>query len=239
MFALEDRATHELIGILGAQTMRFEVPNLPQPAVEIGWRLAAHAQSRGLATEGASALLTHLRNETTLREVVAITTPDNLASQNVMRKLDMIPRPELTFDHPLVAPDSPPLPTRPLQPGANLTMRPTHPPRLCSSSPSPSRSAATPTPAPKPATPAAAPPNTPPAPPSRHPPSPSSTKPPKAPSPSSPPPPPPTTKSSPSSTNSATPPTPAPSTNSTSPKSRRRPRPHGLVPHLPRPQVRR
>ena len=107
MFALEDRTTAELLGILGAQTMRFAVPNLPQPAVEIGWRLAAHAHNRGLATEGARALLAHLRTTTTLREVVAITTPDNLASQNVMRKLGMLPRPELTFDHPLIAPGHP------------------------------------------------------------------------------------------------------------------------------------
>jgi RimJ/RimL family protein N-acetyltransferase len=105
MFALEDRTTAELLGILGAQTMRFEIPNLTQPAVEIGWRLAAHAQGRGLATEGARAILTHLRTTTSLREVVAITTPDNLPSQNIMRKLGMIPRPELTFDHPLIAPD--------------------------------------------------------------------------------------------------------------------------------------
>jgi RimJ/RimL family protein N-acetyltransferase len=107
MFAAEDRNDHTFLGVLGAQTMRFEIPNLPQPAVEIGWRLAAHAHNRGLATEGARALLTHLRNTTTLREVVAITTLDNLASQNVMRKLGMRPRPELTFDHPLIAPDHP------------------------------------------------------------------------------------------------------------------------------------
>jgi len=68
MFALEDRTTAELVGILGAQTMRFEA---------------------------------------TVRDVVAITTPDNLASQNVMRKLGMLPRPELTFDHPLIAADHP------------------------------------------------------------------------------------------------------------------------------------
>ena len=107
MFAVEDLHDHSFLGVLGAQTMRFEIPNLPQPAVEIGWRLAAHAQGRGLATEGARAILTHLRNETALREVVAITTSDNLASQNVMRKLNMIPRPELTFDHPLIAADHP------------------------------------------------------------------------------------------------------------------------------------
>jgi RimJ/RimL family protein N-acetyltransferase len=107
MFAVEDRNDRTFLGVIGAQTMRFEIPHFPQPAVEIGWRLAAHAHGRGLATEGARAILTHLRNETTLREVVAITTPDNLSSENVMRKLNMIARPELTFDHPLIAPDNP------------------------------------------------------------------------------------------------------------------------------------
>ncbi|MGA8938897.1 MAG: GNAT family N-acetyltransferase [Acidobacteriaceae bacterium] len=107
MFAAEDRANGDLLGILGAQTMRYEIPSLPQPAVEIGWRLATHAQGRGLATEGAQAILNHLRNHTNLTQVVAITTPDNEPSQNVMRKLGMTSRPELTFDHPLVADDSP------------------------------------------------------------------------------------------------------------------------------------
>ena len=107
MFAVENRNDGTFLGVIGAQTMRFEIPNLPQPAVEIGWRLAAHAHGRGLATEGARAILKHLRNETTLRDVVAITTPDNLASQNVMRKLNMTVRPELTFDHPLIVPDHP------------------------------------------------------------------------------------------------------------------------------------
>ena len=106
MFALEDRTTAELVGILGAQTMRFEVPNLPQPAVELGWRLAAHAHGQGYATEGARALI-DLARQLRLPSVVAITTPDNLASQNVMRKLNMLARPELTFDHPLIAPDHP------------------------------------------------------------------------------------------------------------------------------------
>jgi len=107
MFAVEDRTDATLLGVIGAQTMRFEIPSLPSPAVELGWRLASHAHGRGIATEGARAILDHLRTTTNLREVVAITTPDNLPSQNVMRKLGMTPRPELTFDHPLVPPDSP------------------------------------------------------------------------------------------------------------------------------------
>ncbi len=107
MLAATDRLSGEFLGVLGAQMMRFELPNLSQPAVEIGWRLIAPAHGRGLATEGARAVIDHLRKQTNLREVVAITTPDNNASQNVMRKLGMTERPELTFDHPLIAIDSP------------------------------------------------------------------------------------------------------------------------------------
>jgi RimJ/RimL family protein N-acetyltransferase len=107
MFAVEGRHDGTFLGVLGAQTLRFEIPNVPQPAVEIGWRLASHAHGRGLATEGARAILDHLRQHTNLTEVVAFTTPDNFPSQNVMRKLGMTPRPELTFDHPLVAADHP------------------------------------------------------------------------------------------------------------------------------------
>ena len=107
MFAAEDRSTGDFIGVIGAQTMRFPVPNLPQPAVEIGWRLTAAAQGRGLATEGATAVLDYLRQLGVIDEVVAITTPLNLPSRNVMQKLRMQHRPELTFDHPLVPTDSP------------------------------------------------------------------------------------------------------------------------------------
>jgi len=114
MFACEargngdpDKTTGELLGILGAQTMRFAVPNLPQPAVEIGWRLATHAQGKGLATEGANAILNFLRETTSLTEVVAITAVANQASRRVMEKLGMTYAPELTFEHPNIPQDSP------------------------------------------------------------------------------------------------------------------------------------
>lgn len=102
MFAVEDQLSGQFIGVIGAQTMRFAVPNLPQPAVEIGWRLTTTSQGRGLATEGAAAVLDHLRQLGTVSEVVAITTPLNGPSRNVMHKLGMQHRPELTFNHPLV-----------------------------------------------------------------------------------------------------------------------------------------
>jgi RimJ/RimL family protein N-acetyltransferase len=100
------KQTGDFLGIIGMQTMYIEVPYLPQPAVELGWRLASHAHGQGYATEGAQAFV-DLARHLHLPSVVAITTPDKLASQNVMRKLGMTPRPELTFDHPLIAPNHP------------------------------------------------------------------------------------------------------------------------------------
>jgi RimJ/RimL family protein N-acetyltransferase len=90
MFAVADRINGQFVGV----------------AVEIGWRLTAASQGRGLATEGAIAVLDHLRQLGTVREVVAITTPSNAPSRNVMQKLGMQHRPELAFDHPLVPADS-------------------------------------------------------------------------------------------------------------------------------------
>lgn len=102
MLAAIDRDTNTLAGVLGMQTMRFAVPNLPQPAVEIGWRLALSAQGRGLATEGARAVIDHAFHAVGLQQVAAITVPANTPSRHVMGKLGMTHRPELTFDHPSI-----------------------------------------------------------------------------------------------------------------------------------------
>lgn len=102
MYAAEDPATGTFLGAIGAQTMRFAVPGLAQPAIEIGWRLASSAQGRGLATEGAQLVLRHVLQHKAATQIVAITVPDNLPSRRVMEKLGMTHRPELTFEHPLV-----------------------------------------------------------------------------------------------------------------------------------------
>jgi RimJ/RimL family protein N-acetyltransferase len=102
MFAAEHAATGDLVGILGMQTMRDAVPNLPQPAVEIGWRLRRDYHGQGLATEGARAVINFAFSQLHLAEVVAITAEGNAASRHVMQKLGMTHRPELTFDHPRV-----------------------------------------------------------------------------------------------------------------------------------------
>jgi RimJ/RimL family protein N-acetyltransferase len=101
-FAATLRDTGAFIGTIGLQTMRDAVPNLPRPAVEIGWRLAQSAQGKGLATEGARAIVDHAFNQLGINEVVAITALPNRASRHVMEKLGMTHRPELDFDHPRV-----------------------------------------------------------------------------------------------------------------------------------------
>jgi RimJ/RimL family protein N-acetyltransferase len=102
MFAAEEIATGELLGVIGMQTMHTIVPNLPQPAVEIGWRLRRESQGQGLATEGARALIDHAFQELHLPELIAITATGNAASRHVMDKLGMTHRPDLDFDHPRV-----------------------------------------------------------------------------------------------------------------------------------------
>jgi RimJ/RimL family protein N-acetyltransferase len=96
----ELRSTGAFARIIGAQTMRDVVPNLPQPAVEIGWRLPCAFHGQGLATEGARATVDFCFNTLNLPEVVAVTALGNRASRRVMEKLNMTHRPDLDFDHP-------------------------------------------------------------------------------------------------------------------------------------------
>lgn len=103
MFAAELRSTRELAGVIGMQTMRDVVPNLPQPAVEIGWRLAGRFQGKGLATEGARSVLEFAFLQRGLSEIVSITAVGNKASRNVMQKLGLTHQPSLDFDHPRMA----------------------------------------------------------------------------------------------------------------------------------------
>lgn len=101
--ATELRETSEFIGFIGLQTMSFELPAISQPAVEIGWRLMPEVWNRGLATEGARAILRYAFTQLRLEEVVAITVPTNYPSRRVMEKLGMTYDPKDDFDNPRVA----------------------------------------------------------------------------------------------------------------------------------------
>ncbi|ADW69788.1 GNAT family N-acetyltransferase [Granulicella tundricola] len=103
----EHAQTGAYVGIVGMQVMSTIVPNLPQPAVEIGWRLTRAAHGHGYATEAARAFVGHAFNTLHLPELVAITATSNQPSRHVMEKLGMTHRPELTFNHPMVPADHP------------------------------------------------------------------------------------------------------------------------------------
>ena len=86
------------IGFIGLSIPSFDAPFMP--AVEIGWRLAADHWGRGLATEGARAVLRHAFETLGLTSLVSFTVPQNLRSRRVMEKLGMIHDPSADFDHP-------------------------------------------------------------------------------------------------------------------------------------------
>ena len=100
LYAVEAPEIAPLIGFAGLVNVG---PHMPMaPAVEIAWTFHWRHWRQGYATEAAQAALTDGFARLNLREVVAFTTPVNLASQNVMRRLHMIRAAELDFDHPRI-----------------------------------------------------------------------------------------------------------------------------------------
>lgn len=96
-WAVQDRASGRLAGMIGLHT---PAPELPfSPCVEVGWRLARPYWGQGLATEGAKAALEFAWNVLQQGEVVAFTAVLNKPSQVVMQRLGMQPDAQ-TFMHP-------------------------------------------------------------------------------------------------------------------------------------------
>lgn len=103
LFAAEISATGEFIGFIGLTTLDFSIPGVAQPTVEIGWRLARAHWGKGLATEGAQAVVRYAFDTLRLKEIVSITVPANIRSRRVMEKIGMTHIPALDFDHPRIA----------------------------------------------------------------------------------------------------------------------------------------
>jgi RimJ/RimL family protein N-acetyltransferase len=97
LYAAEFRDTAEFIGFIGLWVPSF------MDVVEIGWRLAPAWWNRGLATEGARAVLRTAFEDLGLTEVVAFTVPANLPSRRVMEKIGMRYDASGDFDHPAIA----------------------------------------------------------------------------------------------------------------------------------------
>lgn len=81
----EDRATGEPVGRGGLHVLMLD----GRPEVEVGWAILRERWGEGLATEGGAAALGEAWGTLGLREVVAITLPDNHTSRRVMAKLGM------------------------------------------------------------------------------------------------------------------------------------------------------
>jgi len=97
-FAAELREDGGFLGYVSLWVPTFHAHFMP--AVEIGWRFSADYWGRGLATEGARALVGHAFTKLGLDSLVSFTVPQNLRSRRVMEKLCMTHDARDDFDHP-------------------------------------------------------------------------------------------------------------------------------------------
>lgn len=104
-WAVERRDTGAFIGFCGLKMAPLGIAGL-SGFPEIGWRLARAAWGQGFASEAAQASLDWGWSHGFAR-IVAMTVPANTRSQAVMQRIGMQRRPDLDFDHPLLAADNP------------------------------------------------------------------------------------------------------------------------------------
>ena len=102
-WAVEAPGLAPFIGAVGLGHVQYEASFTP--AVEVAWRLDQRFWGQGYATEAARAAMADGFARLGLREIVAVTTLGNIASQRVMQRLGMTR--SIEFDHPLLAEDSP------------------------------------------------------------------------------------------------------------------------------------
>ena len=80
----EEKPKKKFIGI-------FALIYIPKTVkVEVGYRLQQSAWGRGLATEGARALVRYGMCELGLERIAGLTHPENVASQNVLKKAGLV-----------------------------------------------------------------------------------------------------------------------------------------------------
>lgn len=100
-YAVDELQTHQWIGFIGFQNVRFEAEFTP--AVEIGYRLLPSAWGKGIGSEGSLASLKHASTALPFNEVVSFTAKINIPSQRVMQKIGMNYQGD--FDHPMINPN--------------------------------------------------------------------------------------------------------------------------------------
>ena len=98
LYAAQSHQEHAFVGFIGLAVPTFQAHFTP--CVEIGWRLFPEYWGRGLATEGARAVVRHAFDVLGLCSLVAFTVPENIRSRRVMEKIGMTHDPSDDFDHP-------------------------------------------------------------------------------------------------------------------------------------------
>jgi [ribosomal protein S5]-alanine N-acetyltransferase len=83
MWAVVPKGQTEPVGLAGL------VKRDVLPHVDVGYAFLESAWGRGYATEAAAAVLAYARGPLGLETVVAITSPDNTASQTVLQKIGL------------------------------------------------------------------------------------------------------------------------------------------------------
>lgn len=96
-WAIEDRATGELAGTVGAFFRETQLPLGPESEIEVGWNVFPRFARRGYATEAARAVIADAFARHRVPRVFALTAPHNTASQAVARKLGMTRADDVDF----------------------------------------------------------------------------------------------------------------------------------------------
>jgi RimJ/RimL family protein N-acetyltransferase len=100
LWAVATRADDTFLGFTGLALHTFEAPFTP--AVEIGWRFARGAWSRGYATEAATAALRYGFETVGLPEILSWTAATNQGSRRLMERIGLIRDLDGDFEHPNV-----------------------------------------------------------------------------------------------------------------------------------------
>ena len=101
LWAVEEKETGNFMGFIGLSEKFIERVSFT-PCIEIGWRLDKEFWGRGYATEGALEVLRFAQEELKIDQIYSYTARINTPSINVMKKIGLIERPELDFDHPKI-----------------------------------------------------------------------------------------------------------------------------------------
>ncbi|CAM3182913.1 GNAT family N-acetyltransferase [Vibrio rarus] len=105
MWVVEEKASHQFIGMVGLQQRSEKEGILNHPFVEIAWRLSDRFWGQGYAPEAAKRVIDYAFEHLDISSLYSLTALCNLPSQRVMEKIGMWDT-DFTFQHPKVSTDS-------------------------------------------------------------------------------------------------------------------------------------